>query len=181
MKWFIISDIHGSMTWCKKALKMFEAENCDRILILGDVLYHGPRNDLPDGYEPKAVIDMLSRLKEKIVCVRGNCEAEVDQMVLPFPIMAEYCVIDVGQRLIYAAHGHKYNMQSPLPVCDKDIILSGHTHVPDCRQVNGVYYLNPGSVALPKQNSPHSYMLYENGIFLWKDMEGKTFNTLKLK
>lgn len=114
MKFLIASDIHGSAYYCNLLLKAVKEENADRILVLGDILYHGPRNDLPLDYAPKKVIEMLNPLKDKLLCVRGNCDTEVDQMVLSFPILADYSIIPVGDRLIYATHGHNYN-ESKLP------------------------------------------------------------------
>ena len=99
MKWMIASDLHGSAFYCKKMIKAFERERADRLLLLGDLLYHGPRNDLPEGYAPKEVIPLLNGLKPALLCVRGNCDAEVDQMVLDFPILADYAVLPVGKRL----------------------------------------------------------------------------------
>ena len=180
MKWFILSDIHGSEYWCKKALERYRDENCRRILLLGDILYHGPRNDLPEGYNPKGVIALLSAKKDSVLCVRGNCEAEVDQMVLPFPVMADYIAIESGDRVIFATHGHKYDKNNSLPMCRGDVMLSGHTHIPDCTEKDGKYYLNPGSVSLPKEGSRHSYMIYEDGEVWWKDLSGETYMTLKL-
>ena len=172
MKWMIASDLHGSAYWTEKLLAAFEREGCDRLLLLGDVLYHGPRNDLPEGYAPKQVIALLSAMKEKILCVRGNCEAEVDQMVLPFPVMADYAVMPVGSRLLYITHGHTHNMKSGLPLQRGDILLHGHTHVPACESFGDEnMYLNPGSVSLPKEQSHHGYMTLEDGLFLWKDMD----------
>ena len=115
---FVASDVHGSALWCEKMLAAFDASGADRLLLLGDVLYHGPRNDLPEGYAPKQVIALLSPYKDKILCVRGNCEAEVDQMVLPFPVMADYAVIALGDRVIYAIHGHKFGPDNPPPLTD---------------------------------------------------------------
>ena len=180
MKWFILSDIHGSEYWCKKALERYRDENCRRILLLGDILYHGPRNDLPEGYNPKGVIALLSAKKDSVLCVRGNCEAEVDQMVLPFPVMADYIAIESGDRVIFATHGHKYDKNNSLPMCRGDVMLSGHTHIPDCTEKDGKYYLNPGSVSLPKEGSRHSYMIYEDEEFWWEDLSGETYMTLKL-
>ena len=180
MKIFIASDLHGSAFWCEKMLDAYRSEKADRMLLLGDILYHGPRNDLPEGYAPKTVIALLSAMKEKILCVRGNCEAEVDQMVLPFPVMADYAVMPVGDRLMYITHGHTHNMKSGLPLQRGDILLHGHTHVPACEvfgQEN--VYLNPGSTSIPKEQSHHGYMTLEDGTFLWKDMDGAIKNEYK--
>ncbi len=171
MKFIIASDIHGSAYWCQKLLDRYAEEKADRLLLLGDILYHGPRNDLPQGYAPKEVIAMLNPLKDKLLCVRGNCDTEVDQMVLDFPILADYAIIPLTDRLIYATHGHVYNSSNLPPVCQKDILLHGHTHVPVCRKNPDHVYINPGSVSIPKESSPHSYILFDGEKFLWKDIE----------
>ena len=172
MKWFIASDIHGSAYYCRKMLERYKAENADRMLLLGDILYHGPRNDLPEGYAPKEVIGMLNAMKDEILCVRGNCEAEVDQMVLKFPVLAEYAIIDLGNSIIYATHGHIYNENNLPPMKKGDILLHGHTHVPKCVEHEDYTYMNPGSVSIPKEDSHHGYMTLENKKFVWKDLDG---------
>ena len=174
MKLLIASDLHGSAPACRKLLDIFATSGAERLILLGDLLYHGPRNDLPEGYAPKQVIALLSAVKEKILCVRGNCEAEVDQMVLPFPVMADYAVLPVGERLVYITHGHTHNMKTCPPLQRGDILLHGHTHVPACEAFgDGNMYLNPGSASLPKEESHHGYMTLEEGLFLWKDMDGE--------
>ena len=173
MKWFIASDIHGSEYYCKKMLEAFERERADRILLLGDLLYHGPRNDLPKDYSPKAVAALLHGVKEKIFCVRGNCEAEVDQMLLEFPVMADYILISAENRLIFATHGHKYNESNLPPLSKGDILLHGHTHVPKCTEYESFLYINPGSVSIPKEESRHGYMTLEGKIFRWFTLEGE--------
>lgn len=181
MKWMIASDLHGSAYYCKKMVQAFEHENADRLLLLGDLLYHGPRNDLPKDYAPKEVIPMLNRLKPLLCCVRGNCEAEVDQMVLDFPVMADYCILPVGGRLIYATHGHVFNLKNLPPLASGDILLHGHTHVPAWTEFgDGNLYLNPGSLSIPKENSPHGYMTLENQTFLWKTLDGESYHELRL-
>lgn len=181
MKWMIASDLHGSAYYCREMVKAFEREEADRLLLLGDLLYHGPRNDLPKDYAPKEVIPMLNELKSKLCCVRGNCEAEVDQMVLEFPVMADYCVLPVGQRLIYATHGHIYNVKNLPPLAPGDILLHGHTHVPAWTEFGeGNLYLNPGSLSIPKENSPHGYMTLEGETFQWKTLDGEVYHELKL-
>lgn len=172
MKLFIASDIHGSAYWCEKMLKAFEESGADTALLLGDLLYHGPRNDLPEGYAPKKVIAMLCGVAEKLLCVRGNCEAEVDQMVLDFPVLADYAVIDLGKSAVYATHGHVYNESNVPPLCKGDILLNGHTHIPKCTEHETYVYMNPGSVSIPKEGSARSYMTLENGHFLWKKLDG---------
>ena len=171
MKWMIASDLHGSAYYCRKMLEAFEREGADRLFLLGDLLYHGPRNDLPREYAPKEVIPLLNGKKEKLLCVRGNCDAEVDQMVLEFPVLADYAVLPVGQRLIYATHGHIYHVKNLPPLAPGDVLLHGHTHVPAWTEFGqGNLYLNPGSVSIPKENSPHSCMVLEGGQFTWLDV-----------
>ena len=182
MKWMIASDLHGSAYYCRKMLEALDREGADRLFLLGDLLYHGPRNDLPRDYAPKEVIPLLNSLKGKLFCIRGNCDAEVDQMVLDFPVLADYAVLPTEQRLIYATHGHIYNVQNLPPLAPGDILLHGHTHVPAWIEFGeNNLYLNPGSLSIPKENSPHSYMTLENGLFQWKDVEtGEVYNELKL-
>ena len=182
MKWMIASDLHGSAYYCRKMLEAFEREGADRLLLLGDLLYHGPRNDLPREYAPKEVIPLLNEKKEKLLCVRGNCDAEVDQMVLEFPVLADYAVLPVGQRLIYATHGHIYHVKNLPPLAPGDVLLHGHTHVPAWTEFGqGNLYLNPGSVSIPKENSPHSYMTLEGNTMQWKELESSAvFHELTL-
>ena len=184
MKWVIASDIHGSEFYCRRLIEAYEREKAERLLLLGDLLYHGPRNDLPKDYAPKKVIELLNALKNDILCVRGNCEAEVDQMVLEFPVMADYAMIPLGRRLIFATHGHLFNKDKLPPLKDGDILLYGHTHVPICETISrsaeiggcpggsadpaqktdadkGIICMNPGSVSIPKENSCFSYMTFE--------------------
>ncbi|MBQ6154143.1 MAG: phosphodiesterase [Ruminococcus sp.] len=175
MKYLIASDIHGSEVYCSKLIEAYRRESADRLILLGDILYHGPRNDLPEGYDPKGVFALLNAYKNEILCVRGNCDTEVDQMVLDFPIMAEYALLDAGERLIFLTHGHHYNINSLPPLKQGDILIYGHTHIPLCEEKDGVLCLNPGSVSLPKNGTPHSYMTLENGTFLWKTLDGETF------
>ena len=182
MKWMIASDLHESAYYCRKMLEAFEREGADRLFLLGDLLYHGPRNDLPREYAPKEVIPLLNGKKEKLLCVRGNCDAEVDQMVLEFPVLADYAVLPVGQRLIYATHGHIYHVKNLPPLAPGDVLLHGHTHVPAWTEFGqGNLYLNPGSVSIPKENSPHSYMTLEENTMQWKELESSAvFHELTL-
>ena len=182
MKWMIASDLHGSAYYCRKMLEAFEREGADRLFLLGDLLYHGPRNDLPREDAPKGVIPLLNGKKEKLLCVRGNCDAEVDQMVLEFPVLADYAVLPVGQRLIYATHGHIYHVKNLPPLAPGDVLLHGHTHVPAWTEFGqGNLYLNPGSVSIPKENSPHSYMTLEGNTMQWKELESSAvFHELTL-
>ena len=182
MKWMIASDLHGSAYYCRKMLEAFERERADRLFLLGDLLYHGPRNDLPREYAPKEVIPLLNGKKEKLLCVRGNCDAEVDQMVLEFPVLADYAVLPVERRLIYATHGHIYHVKNLPPLAPGDVLLHGHTHVPAWTEFGqGNLYLNPGSVSIPKENSPHSYMTLEGNTMQWKELESSAvFHELTL-
>lgn len=175
MKLMIASDIHGSAFYCGQLLEAYKREQADKLVLLGDILYHGPRNDLPREYAPKKVIELLNPLKEKILCVRGNCEAEVDQMVLDFPVLADYAVLFTPKATLYATHGHIYNEQNPLPMEKGAVLLCGHTHIPKCEAHENYIYMNPGSVSIPKEESPHGYMTVEDGLFLWKDLEGRRF------
>ena len=174
MKWLIASDIHGSAYWCRRLLEKYAQEKADRLILLGDVLYHGPRNDLPDEYAPKKVIEMLNGMSDSILCVRGNCDTEVDQMVLKFPVLADYALLELGERMIYMTHGHVYNENNLPPLREGDILLHGHTHVSKCVDHGNYVYMNPGSVSIPKENTPHGYMTLENGKFLWKSLDGET-------
>lgn len=177
-KLMIASDLHGSAYYTNLLMEAAGRERPDHILLLGDLLYHGPRNDLPRDYDPKQVVRMLNSLSEQILCVRGNCDSEVDQMVLAFPIMAPYILLYLDGHIVCATHGH-LNREQNLPSLSRHaILLCGHTHVPACRplseEAQGMY-LNPGSVSIPKEDSPHSYMVYEEDVFTWKTLEGEEY------
>ncbi|MGL6113964.1 phosphodiesterase [Cetobacterium sp. SF1] len=172
MKIFVMSDIHGSSFYLKKALEAFEKEKADYILILGDELYHGPRNPLPLEYDPKKVVEMLNPLKNKIMAVRGNCDSEVDQMLLQYPIMGDYSTIFWNGKRIYCTHGHIYNKENLPNIDSKDILIYGHTHIPLAeKNSEGIFILNPGSISLPKENNPNSYGIFENNKFSVKKLE----------
>ena len=173
MKLMIASDLHGSAYYTRLLLTAMDREQPDRLLLLGDLLYHGPRNDLPREYAPKQVIEMLGARKSQILCVRGNCEAEVDQMVLEFPVLSEFGVVFADGLTLYMLHGHK-NLD--IPVLPGDILLCGHTHVPAVRKDGEHYYVNPGSVSIPKEGSCHGYMMLENRQLHHVSLEGE--NTL---
>ena len=165
MRYFIASDIHGSAHWCRKMLESFERSSADMLVLLGDILYHGPRNDLPDEYAPKEVIELLKPYSDRILCVRGNCDTEVDQMVLDFPLLADYAwLVDDGRRL-FLTHGHKFSPESLPPLAKGDVFVYGHTHIPVLREQDDITILNPGSVSIPKENSAHSAVIMENGEF----------------
>ena len=181
MKLMIASDIHGSAYWCAKLLEAYKTEGAQRMLLLGDLLYHGPRNDLPREYAPKQVIELLNGMKEQLLCVRGNCEAEVDQMVLKFPVMADYCVLPWNGRVIYATHGHKHGEDNPPPLMKGDVLLCGHTHIPAFNVHEGFTYVNPGSTSIPKMDSAHSYIILEDDTLRWKDLAtGETWKEAQL-
>ena len=175
MKFLIASDIHGSAKWCRMLVNAFESENADRLILLGDILYHGPRNPLPDEYSPKDVAALLAPIAGKIICVRGNCDSEVDQMVLNFNVSSDYATVFADGLNIHLSHGHR-----PVPPLAKgDVYLTGHTHVPlNCIEGEGYYHLNPGSVSLPKEGSCHGYILYEDRKFTFKTLTGETLSTL---
>lgn len=174
MKIMVASDIHGSAYYCQKMTEAYKNSGAQKLLLLGDILYHGPRNDLPKEYAPKKVIEMLNNISDEILCVRGNCDSEVDQMVLKFNIMAEYAIIYDGERMIFATHGHKFNKDN-LPSLKKgDFLLHGHTHIPVNESIDGITVMNPGSVSIPKENSWHGYMIIENGTYTWYDFDGNS-------
>ena len=180
MKLMIASDIHGSAKYCRQMLERFESERAQKLLLLGDLLYHGPRNELPEEYAPKEVAAMLNSVKDRLLCVRGNCDAEVDQMVLDFPIMADYALLPFDFGNIYATHGHVHGKDAPPPLQRGDILLCGHTHVPRCEEKSGFVFMNPGSVSIPKENSDRGYMTLENGAFLWKRLGGEVYNEFRI-
>lgn len=175
-KWMIASDLHGDADCTERLLERYAASGAERLILLGDLLYHGPRNDLPTGYAPKKVIELLNSVKNELLCVRGNCDADVDQMVLQFPILAEYAYLSCDGLNIIATHGHVYHKQHPLPMKRGEILLHGHTHIPAAEPFGDRnWYVNPGSVSLPKEGSPKSYLLYENRRFVWYDENGKPY------
>ena len=171
MKLLIASDIHGSAPCMQALLGRIEAEMPERVLLLGDLLYHGPRNDLPRDYAPREVTAMLTGLEIPVFGVRGNCDAEIDQTMLGFPIMADYSLLIAGRHKIFVTHGHLYTPEEHPRLCPGDAFLFGHIHVPVCEERDGILILNPGSAAIPKENSPHSCMSYEDGLFRWLDLE----------
>ena len=177
MKIMIASYLHGSSKYCRALLDAHACERPDKLLLLGDLLYHGPRNNLPDEYDTRAVAQMLNAVRDELMCVRGNCDCDVDQMVLEFPILADYALLYAGGRMIFATHGHLFN-ESKLPMLKRgDILLHGHTHVSVCREHENYTYVNPGSVSRPKENTPRGYMLLTDEGFVWKTLEGEIYRT----
>ncbi len=182
MKILIASDIHGSAKYCEQLLDAWHREAPDRLLLLGDLLYHGPRNALPADYDTRRTIEILNSLKSVITAVRGNCDAEVDQMVLDFPIMNEYEQIDADGIRIFATHGHHYTPQTPPPFVEMDVLLTGHTHIPVIQECDGFFYVNPGSTSIPKNGSDHSYAILENGIMTLRHLDsGEIYSEKNLR
>ena len=175
MKYFVISDIHGDASSAAFLQEIVQFVQPDRILCLGDILYHGPRNDLPEHYAPKKVIPIMNALKDQIIAVRGNCEAEVDQMVLDFPCMADYNVLPFGKQNIFMSHGHIYSPDHLPCLRENDIFLSGHTHIPTAEKKNGIYLLNPGSITLPKGGHPRTYAILDEHSFTIYTMDHNVY------
>lgn len=180
MKYMIASDIHGSVSCCRRMAEAYYRERAGRLLLLGDLLYHGPRNPLPEGYDPKETAALLNEMGGELLCVRGNCDAEVDQMMLRFPVMAEYALVAEGGRVFFLHHGHIYHEKNLPPLTASDIFVCGHTHVPRAEKRGGRVYLNPGSVALPKAGNPPTYGILENDAFVIKTMDGAEVSRLCL-
>ena len=181
MKLLIASDIHGSAACCRQLMARIEEFAPDRILLLGDLLYHGPRNSLPQDYDCPTVAQQLNAMKDQIIAVRGNCDCEVDQMVLEFPIMADYALVEWNGLMLFATHGHRYNETCPPPMADGTILLNGHFHVPACADHEWYTYINPGSTSLPKNGSVGSYLILEDRTFTWKDMDGNAYKSYTIK
>ncbi|GMO30089.1 MAG: phosphodiesterase [Termitinemataceae bacterium] len=159
----IISDIHGSYEWTKKACDQFTASGANHLFILGDVLYHGPRNALPQGHSPQQTSEILNTFADKIIAVRGNCEAEVDQLLLSFPCMSDYTIVVDEGREIFLTHGHLFENGLPFKLPDGSIHFSGHTHVWKLEKKDNIIFCNPGSISLPKsQDHLHTFAMYEN-------------------
>ncbi len=181
MKYFVLSDIHGCITYVEKALEIFEKSDCDKLLLLGDLLYHGPRNPLVDEYNPVKVISLLNEYKDRIIAIRGNCDSEVDQMVLEFPMMSDYTQLVIDNTNIFVTHGHLFD-ENNLPKLNKgDVFINGHYHVPVAKEVNGIYLLNPGSIALPKEDSKRSYAILTSSSFEIYDLDNNIIKEITFK
>lgn len=177
MRVMFVSDIHGSYLYASKAIAAFKLEKADKLVILGDILYHGPRNDLPEGYEPKKVISLLNGYKKDIIAVRGNCDAEVDQMVLDFPIRSDFATMDLDNHLFFLTHGHLFDEDNLPGLNDDDIFVYGHIHKPVAKKKNGIYIINPSSISLPKEGT-NSYGIYESDVFMIKDFNGNVIKEI---
>ena len=185
MKLLIASDIHGDLSSATAVVEAYKSSGADRLVLLGDLLYHGPRNDLPEGYAPKAVISLLNSVKDDILAVRGNCDTEVDQMVLEFPILAEYALVECDGLRMFLTHGHKYNTDDLPPLRKGDILLHGHTHVSVAKKFgNENLYINPGSVSIPKENTPKGYIIYQSGEqheFIFTKLDGTVYDRITVE
>lgn len=181
MKLFFASDLHGSLTATKKVFAQFEKSGADQLILLGDLLYHGPRNPLPESYDPKAVAHLLNQNACRLISVRGNCDAEVDQMMLNFPCLADYAIVFADGYRFYITHGHLFNSDHLPPLCPADIFVHGHFHVPMIEEKQGIVIVNPNSAALPKQGVA-SYALYENQVISLHDLNtGEMIMSRKLE
>lgn len=181
MKILFASDIHGSMHYAKILEDIIKREEPDYIALLGDLLYHGARNPLTEDYSPKGVTEILNRYKDKIVAVRGNCDSEVDKMVLDFDIMADYTIVLAGRRKLFLTHGHIYNVENPPTLMERDVLIFGHTHIPLAEKSSDYYVFNPGSITLPKENNPNSYGVYEDEVIYVRELDGKEMLKLELE
>lgn len=180
MKYMFASDIHGSAYYCRRMLEAYKQSGAVRLVLLGDLLYHGPRNELPRDYDPKQVFAMLNDYRDEIYAVRGNCDSEVDQMVLEFPMMADYSLLAFNGKTIYATHGHVYHKDALPPMRPKDVLIHGHTHLPVAQTMGECYLLNPGSVSLPKDGNPNSYGILDDEVFTIWDFEGNKVKEITL-
>ncbi len=181
MKLLIASDIHGSAHYANKIKNAFKLHQCDKLLLLGDLLYHGPRNPLPYDYQPKEVIEILNSLRQHIIAVRGNCDAEVDQMVLKFPLMSDYTTIQFEDFQLFASHGHIYSPDHLPQLNENDVFVFGHIHIPVTKKSDGIFLLNPGSITLPKEETPHTYAILENKVFSIYDENDKLYTTYDMR
>lgn len=178
MKVLVVSDIHGSSYYAEKIKEIVERENPEQIILLGDLYYHGPRNELSQEYAPMKVAEVLNSLKDKLLVVKGNCDAEVDEMISDFKF-EDHLLLDVNGKKIYFTHGHKYNIEK-IPYEDFDILIYGHIHQGFIQEKEGYLFANPGSISLPKCGTEHSYLILEEDKFILKDVQGKILQEYKL-
>lgn len=181
MKLMFASDIHGVLAGCEQMLEAYRREKAERLILLGDLLYHGPRNGVPQGYDPIRVTELLNSAREELLCVRGNCEADVDQMVLSFPVLSDSLMLMADGITFFCTHGHLYNREKLPPLKKGDIFLYGHTHVQKMERWEGdILAINPGSVSLPKEGNPPTYMVYESRTFFIKNMDGRVIQSVRV-
>ncbi|MEG2500419.1 MAG: phosphodiesterase [Oscillospiraceae bacterium] len=179
MKLMFASDLHGSAFYAKELVRILKEETPDKCVLLGDLLYHGPRNALPQEYAPMQVVDILKAVKQSFLCVRGNCDAEIDAMVLDMPIEADYAALFIDGHMFFVTHGHLFN-EDKLPMLNNgDVFIQGHTHVSAAENKGDYYFLNPGSLSIPKDGT-NSYMIYENNLFTIKTLDGTVLKTLDI-
>ena len=181
MKYFFASDIHGSSFYTKRVLEKYKESNAAKLILLGDLLYHGPRNDLPKDYCPKEVFAMLNDFKDDIIAVRGNCDSEVDQMVLDFPMRADYSICVFNDIYFFITHGHIFGEENMPNLPRGSAFIYGHVHLPIAKNIDGIYILNPGSASLPKEENPNSYAILEDDLFSIYDFEGNVLKEIKLE
>ena len=181
MKYMFASDLHGSASYCEKMFDIYRQSGADRLILLGDLLYHGPRNDLPEGYDPKQVTAMLNEHKDEIWAVRGNCDAEVDQMVLEFPVMADYAVLVLNGITFFTTHGHLFDQEHRPPMKAGDVLIHGHTHLLTAEPMDDCYLINPGSTSLPKGGNPPTYGMLDGSWFRIFDFAGQLIREINLE
>ena len=180
MKYLIVSDIHGSLPRLQTVLDIFRRESCDMLLILGDILNYGPRNSIPEGIDPKGITEALNSLSDRIVAVRGNCDSEVDQMLLSFPMMADYSIVVESGKRIFLTHGHKYTAES-LPNTSFDVFISGHTHIWKLdKTADGKVVCNTGSITFPKENNVPTFAILDNGVLSIRNLENKILKQVEM-
>ena len=181
MKIMFASDLHGSAFYAEKMQEIFQAEQAETLVLLGDLLYHGPRNPLPKAYDPQKVVQIINNMADRLICVRGNCDADVDQMLLQVPLLSDYGVLFLDEKRIYISNGHVLNPETPMPLQQGDILINGHTHIRTIQDFGKFVYLNPGSISMPKQGQVHSYMLYSNKKFTMKSLDGDILEEYEVK
>lgn len=181
MEYIVISDLHGSLEAANIVIEAIKHHNINRVLCLGDILYHGPRNTLPIDYNPKEVINILNSVSNKITAIKGNCDSEVDQMVLQFPILADYNQFYIGNKKLFMTHGHIYSTENTSHLDKGDIFLFGHVHLPIAEIQNDIYILNPGSSSLPKQNHPKTYAILNDNGFIIYTFDHKIYKEIAFK
>lgn len=181
MKLFFASDLHGCLAATEKTLDLFVQSGAEHLVLLGDILNHGPRNPVPEAYSPPQVAERLNQYAERIIAVRGNCDSEVDQMLLSFPMMMDYSwvLLESGQRL-FLTHGHLYNGANIPALKAGDVLVHGHTHIAMAHKQQDIVVFNPGSVTFPRENQPASYGLYHAGQLSVMSLQGELLHTCRI-